>query len=256
MFEAPLVRFHCLIDQARPPQRADRSAAGTLPTRACRYCEPVTSASAFGWWIFPPLDITLLWDGADIFWRYGNVQDWLPLQPAAQFPDFAATFDRAVPDRVRGYSPPLLTALPEPGLLQVWTGVTARTAAGWSLLLRAPANLPATGGYVLYEGIVESDRWFGPLFTTMRLTRSHMPVRLRSDYPLLQAQPLPRLAYSDCALESITLRQGLGDVQRSDWDDYFATVVVPNQDLGRTFGRYAIACRRRAKAGAGIADPA
>ena len=55
--DSSLVRFHRLIPGARPPQRADRSAAGTLPTRAFRYCEAATSASGFGWWLFPPMDL-------------------------------------------------------------------------------------------------------------------------------------------------------------------------------------------------------
>src|SRR5690348_4003087 len=63
---SPIVHFYRLIDEARLPQRADRSAAGTLPTRAYRYCEAVTSASGFGWWIFPPTDLQFMWDGHDI----------------------------------------------------------------------------------------------------------------------------------------------------------------------------------------------
>jgi hypothetical protein len=62
----PIVRFYRLISQGRLPERANRSAAGTLPTRAYRYCEAVTSATAFGWWIFPPADLKVVWDGADI----------------------------------------------------------------------------------------------------------------------------------------------------------------------------------------------
>ena len=45
---AKLVTFHRLIPTARLPQRADRSAAGMLPTRAFRYCEPSSTASGFG----------------------------------------------------------------------------------------------------------------------------------------------------------------------------------------------------------------
>ena len=41
----PIMCFYRLIEQARLPQRADRSAAGTLPTRAYRYCEAVTAAA-------------------------------------------------------------------------------------------------------------------------------------------------------------------------------------------------------------------
>ena len=156
----PIVQFYRLIDQVRPPQRADRAAAGTLPTRAYRYCEAITSATAFGWWAFLPTDLMLLWDGTEIFWRCESLSDWLPLTPSAQFPGFAAKFNAAAPPALRDCSPPFLTALPEPGLLQIWTGLMARTARNWHLLLRAPPNLPPTGGFSLYEGIVATDRWF------------------------------------------------------------------------------------------------
>jgi hypothetical protein len=144
-----IVKFYQLIDQARPPQRADKSAAGTLPTRAYRYCDAVTTASGFGWWVFPPIELQLLWDGDSIYWHYAGAANWLPLQPAAQFPHHAARFDAAAPRELRGCSPPFLTALPEPGAVQIWTGLMARSATDWSLLVRAPANLPLPGGYAL-----------------------------------------------------------------------------------------------------------
>ena len=55
--------FHRFVPTARLPQRADRSAAGSLPTRAFRYCEPATSASGYGYYIFPPISFSLQWDG-------------------------------------------------------------------------------------------------------------------------------------------------------------------------------------------------
>jgi hypothetical protein len=58
-----VITFHRFIPQSRPPMRADRSAGGTLPTRAFRYCEPVASASAFGGYLFPPINFTVVWDG-------------------------------------------------------------------------------------------------------------------------------------------------------------------------------------------------
>jgi hypothetical protein len=59
---------------------------------------------------------------------------------------------------LKGCSPPFLTALPEPGTLQIRTGLMVRTAPDWSQLARAPANLPCPGGHVLYEGVIETDR--------------------------------------------------------------------------------------------------
>jgi hypothetical protein len=241
----PVVRFYRLVTQARIPQRADRSAVGTLPTRAYRYCESVRSATAFGWWVFPPTDLMLLWDGIDILWKSEESSDWEPLLPSAQFPGFEQEFDAVAPPAVQGCSPPFLTALPEPGLLQIWTGLMVRTSPGWHLLLRAPANLPAPGGVILFEGIVATDRWFGPLFVNLRLTRTHIPVRLRPDYPFLQLQPLQQYVYSDHILSSSQTVSDIHELQDTDWTDYQSTIVVPNKDPDRAFGAYAIASRKR-----------
>jgi hypothetical protein len=241
----PIVHFYRLIDEARLPQRADRSAGGTLPTRAYRYCEAVTSAASFGWWVFPPTDLQFLWDGHDIFWQCTGGADWLPLMSAAQFPDFAGRFDAAAPAYLAGCSPPFLTALPEPGTLQIWTGLMARTTANWSLLIRAPANLPLPGGYSMYEGIIESDRWFGPLFTNLRFTRTHTPVRIGADFPLAQVQPLPHIAYAGSTLGAVANVADLSGLAESDWTDYRDTIAVPNSNPARPFGGYAVAARKR-----------
>jgi hypothetical protein len=147
----------------------------------------------------------------------------------------------------RGCSPPFLTALPEPGTLQIWTGLMARTAPDWSLLIRAPANLPSPGGYALYEGIVEADRWFGPLFTNLRFTRSHTPVRLREDYPFAQIQPLPRIAYSETTLHATSTIADMAEFTAGDWSDYRTTIADPNEDPDRAYGGYAVAARKRAR---------
>ena len=86
---APVARFYRVIDQAPAPQRADRAGGGTLPVRAAQYCDAVTQASGFGWWIYPPLAISLLWDGAQVHWTYPGQETWLPLE-AAKFPHLRA----------------------------------------------------------------------------------------------------------------------------------------------------------------------
>ena len=243
--EDPIMRFDQLTNAGRAPVRADRSACGMLPIRAVRYCEAVTSATAFGWWVFPPVGLELLWDGTAIFWRCDQAPDWMPLQPSALMPGHEADFDAAAPDTLKGYSPPFLTALPEPGTLQMWTVLFARTAPGWHSLVRAPANMPGVGGLTLFEGIVESDRWFGPLFTNMRFTRSHMPIRLRPDYPLVQVQPVRRDCYSNEMLERFGVTSGPSAMTADDWDDYHTTIVEPNSRPNRPFGTYATTTRKK-----------
>ncbi len=52
-------------------------------------------------------------------------------------------------------------------------------------------------GYKVYEGIVETDRWFGPLFTNLRLTCTHALVEINPEMPLLQFQPIQASIYGD-----------------------------------------------------------
>lgn len=244
-----IVSFYRLIQQARLPQRADRSALGTLPTRSYRYCDAVTSASGYGWWVFSPMDLQLIFDGTEIFWHFDGAPDWLPLQPSAQFPDFAAAFDQSAPEALRGCAPPFLTALPEPGTLQIWTGLMARTAPGWSLMIRPPVNVPQQSGFTAYEGIVETDRWFGPLFTNIRLTQTHRPVKLSAALPLLQVQPLPHMAYADAVLNNPATVQEMSQISDDVWAAYRDTIVIPSEDPDRPLGAYAISARKRRKSG-------
>ena len=242
-----IVEFCRLIPQARSPKRAERSAAGYLPGRAMRYCDALTSATGYGYWVFPPMDIRLLWDGEQVFWSYGEDEAWLPLSgtdsAAVQFPNYASVFDAAVPPNLRGCSPPFLSAMPELGGVQMWTGLLAKTRPGWSLAVRPPVNLPSIPGLSVWEGIVETDIWFGPLSTNLRLTKTDMPVHIRTSAPFLQVQPIPQLAYRDETLSSFSCTEA--DVlTESDWER-LGNVLLPHPDAEVRQGHYAVLVRKR-----------
>ena len=241
--EPAICRFYRLIPDAPPPRRADRSADGMLPTRGYRYCEALASASAFGWYIYPPLNFSMVWDGVEIAWTYEGAEDWYPLR-GAQFPGFRQLFEELAPDPAKPLAPPFLTAAREPGVVQVWSGYLARTAPGWSLLSRGPANIPRTQGYEHYEGIIESATWFGPLFTNLRLTRTNSPVEFHVRYPLFQVQPLLRQCYDEPSFEIV----GLTEWSPDDWHSFAAT-MQPNTDQMRVLGHYAVNTRRRKRQG-------
>ncbi len=241
----PLVRFIQFVEGGRLPRRADRCVGGTLPVRALRYCEPVSAASAFGWHIFLPRRFQLLWDGNEVFWRMAGVAEFQPLR-SVHYPDFELAFDSVAPEAIRGFAPAFLSASIQPGTVQVWPGSLARTAPGWSLLVRPVANLPRPSGYELYEGIVETDHWLGPLFTNVRLTRTGVPIEFDDDVPFMQVQSIRKVDYDEAHLAGFSVAADAGGLTPEDWQCYAETVVAPNSSEDRRRGGYAGRVRKAA----------
>lgn len=242
----PVVTFYRAIPGCRAPIRADTSVLGTLPSRGFQYCEALRTASSFGWYVFPPIDFTLQWDGSQVIWTYRGAKAWYPLT-AAQFPGYAKVFDAAAPKRLQGFSPPFLTALREPGLVQVWTGLLVESAEDWSVLIRSPANLPRNLSFDCYEGIVETDRWFGPLFTNVRLIKTDVPIHFDTETPLIQVQPVHRSTYADELLNRFEVVADLDAFPELAWSRYEEHIVRPNVEPTRA-GAYAASVRRRRRA--------
>lgn len=239
----PLVRFYQIVNGDRVPRRADRSVGGTLPVRALRYCEPVSSASTFGWHVFLPRRFSLLWDGSEVLWRCAEMDTWMPLRSVI-YPGFDEEFDAMAPADVRGFAPPFLSASVQAGMVQIWPGCIARTAPGWSLLVRAVANYPRPSAYELFEGIIETDTWFGPLFTNVRLTRIGIPIEFDDDVPFMQVQPLKKGHYEEKALADFEVVPGLECLDDEAWTWYRTTVVKPNSTTHRKPGAYAASVRK------------
>lgn len=244
--------FYRAIPDCRAPIRADAAALGTLPARGFQYCEALRSASSYGWYAFPPIDFTLWWDGSQVTWTYRGARAWYPLQ-SAQYPGFSRYFDRVAPKRLRGASPPFLTSTWDPSLIQVWTGLFVESAPDWSILVRPPANLQRHDGYLLYEGIVESDRWFGPLFTNLRLVKTDMPIHFTTEVPLVQVQPLHRSTYAEGCATSATVVDSAKEFPSDVWTRYEETLVKPNLDPLRPIAAYAAAVRKRRRGGCPMA---
>ena len=239
-----MIKFYRILPGSSFPQRADKSAGGTLPVRAYRYCEAVRTASAFGWYVFPPVDFNLVFDGAETIWKFGYEDEWTVLS-SVQYPDYMRTFNRECPPDLADAVPPLMTAGAEPGMVQIWSGLFCKTEPGWSVLVRSPANLPRSNNYEHYEGIIETDKWFGPLFVNIRITKTDVPISFDMGQPLMQVQPLQQSTYHEKVFDSVDLADGIEDFSDLDWENYRQTIVKPGLGFERETGVYAKMVRRQ-----------
>jgi len=218
-----------------------------LPLRGLRFCDPLTTATSYGWWVFPPMGFSLMWDGGmGVFWEPEGGGEWYPLK-YAQFPNFAAQFADFAPSDLKQFPPPLLAAPNEPGLIQIWSGWFARTRPGWSSLVRSPPNFPRQMGLEPFEGIIETDTWFGPLFINVRLTKTDVPIAIRAEFPLMQVTPIFRDHYRDAILDDVQICSNSTDWTAREWDGFRRTVAAPHLSEKRRMGEHAIATRRRAR---------
>jgi len=246
--EEAICQFYRLVPDAPEPSRADASADGMLVVEAYRYCEAMRSASAYGWYVYPPINFMLiLEEDEQITWTYEGAEDarYALTFQGAQGPGFRNYFADVAPEGLQSLAPTFLTQAREPGVVQIWSGYFARTAPGWALLSRGPANIPNPQPYRSMEGIIESDEWFGPLFTNIRLTRTNSPVHFNKRYPLFQVQPVLRACYREPSFEV----RNLSDFTSADWQRFAAT-IVPNTDSDRDLGHYAVATRKRLRGAA------
>lgn len=224
---------------------ADASALGTLPVAAYQYCEAIRAASSFGWYVFPPDDIRLRWDGSEVrCWQNG---EWQLLVSTSLAGEALERWQEFAPDDLRDRPPPYLSSLFVPGIVQVWSGFLVNSSADWSILARPPANLTQSSSYFCYEGLIETDR-FGPcpLFVNLRLVATDREIMLPRTKPLFQVQPVMRAAHAGAGRISGIV--DIADMSASDWQGFRGTIRSsdPRESDHRT-GSYGTHVRRRGK---------
>ena len=247
--------FTRMYPDAIPPMRADKAALGYMPTSAFQFCEAMRVASSHGWYVFPPADIQLRWNGADVF--YGVDEQWEPLS-FAHLPEFVDYWDAHCPRDYRGLAPPYLRALPANGAVQVWSGWLVGSSPGWNTLVRPMVNIRRSNLYYCFEGVIETDQFQPcPLFVNLQLTASEVAISLPRNEPLFQVQSVERQSYSEVAHQAL-LREGFAPADSGspgmspeDWAGYRQTIRTDRMDETHRLGDYGATVRRRAKSDAG-----
>ncbi|MFU8873636.1 DUF6065 family protein [Micromonospora sp. SL4-19] len=225
------VEIYSLYPDARPAEAASSSVRGSLPVRAVQHCPPVAAGSGLGWYVYPPADFALCWDGHETEWsplEENEPVGWRSLAGGydARLPD-AATQLADVPERFRadldifdryGGTLPFLDADPRASnTIEMVTGVVARTSPGWCLLARGVPNWPAQRGVQLYEGVVETDWYTSFLPTIMRLTEPGQVVRFYRNIPLMCLQPVHRSVLEASRKAELVTGQGLAEWPDDVW---------------------------------------
>lgn len=173
--------------------RAEKTLNGMANPVGTKLCRPYASGNQLGWWIFPAVDVDILWKGGKEFehklpkfWTNSeyqlvkslirpsdntNVEDWCTEGGRSKFTWGAI----------------------EPGVVQFWTGVILKTPPGWCLQIRSPANFPPQEFRVM-EGILETDWMQYDIWINLIFTVQDKWIKIRQDSwpPVAQIIPVRR----------------------------------------------------------------
>ncbi|MGW7201294.1 DUF6065 family protein [Streptomyces chryseus] len=194
-------QFFGCFDGVVEPSPADSILAGTAPFRGTVHCQPFREANGYGWYSYSPVECFLKWDGSGFYWLPVGQSSWMKMPDSGVTPRILYKLGgRDLSDDLL-LSIPVFAPAPEPGILQVWTGLVAVTPPEWSLLVRGVPNMPGNLVHEVLDGIIETGWWHGPLVGNLRFRKTDQVVHLRPAVPLFGIQPIPCVAYQDGVLK-------------------------------------------------------
>jgi hypothetical protein len=178
-----------------PIAPADRSLRGTAHKGGTRWCGPYTHANKAGWWLFPPVDMDITWNGGSEF-------DWELHTPYSDVDRHLIHFlldgDEVSAHKWlnEGGRDKFSWGLVEEGVVQIWTGCIFETPPGWGLHIRSPINLGNPNFHVM-EAVLETDWLQQDIWMNLVFDKPGERVELRRDGwpPVAQLVPIRKEAY-------------------------------------------------------------
>lgn len=213
-------RFIKLFDEAPDIEAASSDAKDRVPLRGRKFCGPLNAASSVGWYIFPPIDFYLNWDGHNFFALFDGLEDWTMID-RVYLPGYIDRFEAEAPEFAHPCAPSFLDVFPEPGVIQIWTGYVIRSDPDLSSWVRSPINIPHSPTYDVVEGIIETDWWFGAMIVNLRFKKTDTPVHFSRITPLCQVFNVPRSVYDKANNSDFAIENGIAALSDGDWQEFY-----------------------------------
>jgi hypothetical protein len=258
---APTVEFFSIYRDAPLPARASDDLMGAMPVRAAQFCVPMKAASGLGFYLYPPRDFAVRWDGqrSEVSWLDGDglTTGWVPLDGGTDvhLPGGSAV-RAAVPESRRDVldsvmdaeGTPFINADPRAAAqMELTTGLIARTSPGWGLLVRGLANWGHQRDHQVLDGFIETDWYRSYLPVILRLTTPGAQVHFFRHMPMAQLFVLPLAAFRPEVAGETGTSAGIAEWPEDVWREFVAARAPRHHAENK--GTYASASRRAERTG-------
>lgn len=173
---------------------SEKTLRGDAPHGATLWCGPFTHANQYGFWVYPPMDVDIIWYGGRSF-DYKIVEEYADtdLQVVQQLQSPTDPFKYSPRNKID-------FGAVHDGVVSIWTGCIFQTPPGWSLMIRNPINVTSTSTYRVQDAILETDWMPYDIWLNIQFLVQNQWVRIRKKPtwpPIAQLIPVPREAYEN-----------------------------------------------------------
>ena len=174
-------------------EKAEKTLNGTAHPDGVKFCRPYSSVNALGWWLYPAVDVDIMWKGGREFEH--NLHEPWPHTEHEIVKSLVKDSDNVDVDSfapIEGRSKFTWGGV-ENSVAQFWTGCIFKTPPGWCLQIRSPINC-TNPDYTVMEGILETDWmqydiWINLVFKT---PNKWIEFRKNNWPPIAQLVPIRR----------------------------------------------------------------
>lgn len=173
-------------------KKAEKTLNGNANKSGIQFCRPYSSANSTGFWIFPPVDLDLMWDGEKC--TYHLQEQW----PHTEHDIVKSLVKDSDNVDVNKFAPiegrtKLTLGEVENNIVQLWTGCIFKTPPGWCLHVRSPINCE-TPDFRIMEGVLETDWMYYDIWLNIVIKTKNKSIKLRKNEwpPIAQIIPIRR----------------------------------------------------------------
>jgi hypothetical protein len=223
---------------------ADKHLLGEAPPGATKWCGPFTYANKAGWWVYPPMDIDIVYKPPD----EGTYNEKFIKDPDCKAENMMfGCFQYRVVNEYQHDEEAVIKHMLNPqhkytnprrqlysfgevemNIANIWTGCIFKTPPNWCLQIRSPINIGPDLPFKIQEGILETDWMQYDVWMNLKFTRYNEWVSLRRNqhYPLAHLVPVNRNSYDPTwrLTENLLSTEGPASEEAQSifkrWNDY------------------------------------
>ncbi len=224
---------------------ADKHLLGEAPRGAIKWCGPFTYANKAGWWVYPPLDIDIVYRPFDRevgcdpkfesdpdFHAHKMMKGYFDYKVLTEYRHQEATVIKKMMKKRHAFRTTRRELYSfsnaEMNVANIWTGCIFKTPPNWCLQIRSPINIDFDQPFRIQEGILETDWMQYDIWMNLKFFRYNewAYIRKNQHYPIAQLVPVRRESYNETWELKDNVLDNAGSLRRESakifdaWNDY------------------------------------